>query len=102
MYWSARCSISGTVVGDRSISNQKNLEGRSPIRNVGIANKGWASSIPRISVANRPTNWTSSSSLPWVRPRSDEAVNLRLELAKKLISNSLASDLKEGIDDGLS
>ncbi|RZS27914.1 hypothetical protein BHM03_00061454 [Ensete ventricosum] len=102
MYWSARCSISGTVVGDRSISNQKNLEGRSPIRNDRIANEGWASSIPQISAANRPTNWMSSSSLPWVRPRSDEAVNLRLELAKKLISNSLTSDLKEGIDDGLS
>ncbi|RWW25029.1 hypothetical protein GW17_00010656 [Ensete ventricosum] len=32
-YWCAHYSISGTVMGGRSISDQKNLDGLSPIKN---------------------------------------------------------------------
>ncbi|RRT82094.1 hypothetical protein B296_00004633 [Ensete ventricosum] len=101
-YWFARYSISDTVVGGRSINYQKNLEGWSPIRNTWITIEGWASGIPRISAIKRPTNWVRGLSLPWVRPRSDAVVGLGRELARKLSSNSLASESKEGIDYGLS
>ncbi|RWW01593.1 hypothetical protein GW17_00035358 [Ensete ventricosum] len=101
-YWFARYSISDIVVGGRSINYQKNLEGWSPIRNTWITIEGWASGIPRISAIKRPTNWVRGSSLPWVRPRSDAVVGLGRELARKLSSNSLASESKEGIDYGLS
>ncbi|RRT62317.1 hypothetical protein B296_00031327 [Ensete ventricosum] len=40
MYWFARCSISGTIVGDRSISDQKYREGRVPLGMLGSPVKG--------------------------------------------------------------
>ncbi|RWW59316.1 hypothetical protein BHE74_00033759 [Ensete ventricosum] len=102
MYWFARCSISGIVVGGRSISDQKNLEGRSPTKNAWITKEGCASGTPRISAAKRPTNWPRDSSLPWVRLRSEVAVGLGWTLVKKFSSNSFASRSNDEIEDGLS
>ncbi|RRT35027.1 hypothetical protein B296_00037364 [Ensete ventricosum] len=38
--------ISGSIAGDRSISDQKNLDGLSPVKNVWMARDGWRSGIP--------------------------------------------------------
>ncbi|RZS03293.1 hypothetical protein BHM03_00033460 [Ensete ventricosum] len=46
MYWCARCSILGRVVGGRSISDQKNLDGLSLVKNAWMARDGWRSGIP--------------------------------------------------------
>ncbi|RWV98284.1 hypothetical protein GW17_00038879 [Ensete ventricosum] len=54
MYWFACYSISGTIVGGCLINDQKNLEGRSPIRNAWIASMGWVLGIPRISTNIAP------------------------------------------------
>ncbi|RZR97926.1 hypothetical protein BHM03_00027205 [Ensete ventricosum] len=83
------------IVGSHSINDQKNLEGRSPIRNAWITREGYASGTPRIFIAKCLTNWVRDSSLPWVRPRSETAVGLRRVFAKKFSSN-------DEIEDGLS
>ncbi|RRT48152.1 hypothetical protein B296_00024927 [Ensete ventricosum] len=46
MYWCACCSISGSIAGDHSISDQKNLDGLSPVKNAWMARDGWRSGIP--------------------------------------------------------
>ncbi|RZS26086.1 hypothetical protein BHM03_00059377 [Ensete ventricosum] len=56
MYWCSRYSISGTVTGDRSINDQKNLDGLSPIKNAWMAREGWTSRTPQTCEVNRPTN----------------------------------------------
>ncbi|RWW48626.1 hypothetical protein BHE74_00045280 [Ensete ventricosum] len=56
--------ISGSFVGSRSISDQKNLDGLSPVKNVWMARDGWRSGIPWTCEVNRPTNWDWGSSLP--------------------------------------
>ncbi|RWW28168.1 hypothetical protein GW17_00007374 [Ensete ventricosum] len=101
MYWCARCSISGRVVGGRSISDQKNLDGLSPVKNAWMARDGWRSGIPWTCDVNRPTNWERGSSLPWAIPRREAVVGLGRALAKKFSSNSLVSKSNEGIDAGL-
>ncbi|RWW83472.1 hypothetical protein BHE74_00008018 [Ensete ventricosum] len=101
-YWFACCNISGTVDDGRSINDQTNMEGWSPIKNALITSEGWASGISRSSAANRLMNRASGSSLPCVRPRSDAAVGLERELTRKLSSNSFARESKEEMDDGLS
>ncbi|RRT81926.1 hypothetical protein B296_00000225 [Ensete ventricosum] len=63
MYWCAHCSISGRVIGGRSISDQKNLDGLSPVKNVWMAMDGWRSGIPWTYDVNHPTNWERGSSL---------------------------------------
>ncbi|RWW79628.1 hypothetical protein BHE74_00012074 [Ensete ventricosum] len=102
MYWFARCSISRTIVGGRSTSNQKNLKGRSPIKNAWITKEGCVSGTPRISTANRPTNWAKDSSLPWLKSRSEAAVGLSRALPKKFSSNSFVSWSNDEIKDDLS
>ncbi|RRT31860.1 hypothetical protein B296_00047457 [Ensete ventricosum] len=101
VYWCARCSISGRVVGGRSISDQKNLDGLSPVKNAWMTRDEWRSGIPWTWDVNRPTNWERGSSLPWAIPRREVVVGLGHALAKKFSSNSLASKSNEGIDAGL-
>ncbi|RRT39115.1 hypothetical protein B296_00038044 [Ensete ventricosum] len=101
IYCCARCSISGRVVGGRSISDQKNLDGLSPVKNAWMARDGWRSGISWTCDVNRPTNWERGSSLPWAIPRREAVVGLGRALVKKFSSNSLASESNEGIDAGL-
>ncbi|RWW12019.1 hypothetical protein GW17_00024336 [Ensete ventricosum] len=69
MYWFACCNISGTIVDGYSISDQKNQEGRSPIKNAWIASEGLALGIARISIAKRPTGEGFLTSLSEVEER---------------------------------
>ncbi|RZS00673.1 hypothetical protein BHM03_00030420 [Ensete ventricosum] len=56
--------ISGRVAGGRSISDQKNLDDLSPVKNAWMARDGWRSGIPWTYDVNYPTNWERGSSLP--------------------------------------
>ncbi|RRT41131.1 hypothetical protein B296_00025778 [Ensete ventricosum] len=98
MYWCARCSISGRVADGRSISDQKNLDGLSPVKNAWMARDGWRSGIPWTCNMNRPTNWERCTSLPWAIPKREAMVGFGRTLAKKFSSNSLAIKSNEGID----
>ncbi|RWW84466.1 hypothetical protein BHE74_00006925 [Ensete ventricosum] len=69
MYWFACCNISGTIVDGYSISDQKNQEGRSPIKNAWIASEGLALGIARILIAKRPTGEGFLTSLSEVEER---------------------------------
>ncbi|RRT32374.1 hypothetical protein B296_00055094, partial [Ensete ventricosum] len=95
MYWCAHCSISGRVVGGRSTSDQKNLDGLSHVKNAWMARDGWKSRIPWTCDANHPANWERSSSLPWAIPRTEAVVGFGRALAKKFSSNSLTSKSNE-------
>ncbi|RRT64594.1 hypothetical protein B296_00016280 [Ensete ventricosum] len=100
MYLCARCSILGTITGDRSINDQKNLDGLSPIRNAWMAREGWMVGTPRTCEANCPTNWERDSSFPWANPRREAVVGFGRALAKKCSSNSFANKSNEDIEAG--
>ncbi|RZR94546.1 hypothetical protein BHM03_00023242 [Ensete ventricosum] len=46
----------GRVTGGRSINDQKNLDGLSPVKNAWMVRDGWMSGIPWTCDVNRPTN----------------------------------------------
>ncbi|RWW53236.1 hypothetical protein BHE74_00040293 [Ensete ventricosum] len=90
-----------SVAGGRSISDQKNLDGLSPVKKVWMARDGWRSEIPWTCEVNHPTNWERGSSPPWTNPRREAMVGLGRALAKKFNSNSFANRSNEDIEAGL-
>ncbi|RZS22343.1 hypothetical protein BHM03_00055097, partial [Ensete ventricosum] len=93
-------SISGSIAGYRSISDQKNLDGLSPVKNAWMARDGWRSGIPWTCEVNRPTNWERGASLPWTNPMREAVVGLGRALAMKFNSNSFANRSNEDIEAG--
>ncbi|RZS18473.1 hypothetical protein BHM03_00050747 [Ensete ventricosum] len=91
-------SISGRVVGSRSINDQKNLDGLSPVKNAWMARDRWRSGIPWTCDVNRPTNYERGSSVPWAIPRREAMVGFGRALAKKFSSNSFANKSNKDID----
>ncbi|RZR92907.1 hypothetical protein BHM03_00021294, partial [Ensete ventricosum] len=89
------------VSGGRSISDQKNLDGLSPIKNAKMARDEWRYGIPWTCDVNRPTNWESGSLLLSTNPRREAVVGFGHALAKKFSSNSFANRSNEDIDAGL-
>ncbi|RZR85892.1 hypothetical protein BHM03_00012962 [Ensete ventricosum] len=101
MYWCARCSISGSITGGRSISDQKNFDGLSPIKNVWMTRDGWRSRIPWTYEVNHPINWERDSSLPSTNPMREAVVGLGRALVRKFDSNSFTDRSNEDIEAGL-
>ncbi|RRT83423.1 hypothetical protein B296_00017726 [Ensete ventricosum] len=89
------------LTGDRSISDQKNLDGLSLVKNAWMARDGWRFGIPWTCEVNRPTNWERGSSLPWTNPKREAVVSLGRALARKFNSNSFANRSNEDIEVGL-
>ncbi|RRT33582.1 hypothetical protein B296_00049892 [Ensete ventricosum] len=91
----------GTITGGRSINDQKNRDGLSPIKNAWMAKEGCTSRTPRTCEVNHPTNWAWDSSFPWANPRREATVGFGRVLAKKFSSNSFANKSNEDIETGL-
>ncbi|RWW72924.1 hypothetical protein BHE74_00019233, partial [Ensete ventricosum] len=86
---------------DRSINDQKNLDGLNPVKNAWMARDGWRSEILWTCEVNRPTNWERGSSLPWTNPKREAVVGLGRALARKFNSNSFANRSNKDIEAGL-
>ncbi|KAJ8500032.1 hypothetical protein OPV22_010584 [Ensete ventricosum] len=97
-YWLALCSISSTVVKGHSMSDQKRWEGLIPIINASITNDICASGMSLTSFVKQARYRPRGSSSFYFIPRRDAAIGFGWALARKLVSNSLTSWLKECIE----